>query len=767
MRIHKKSFCLILSLAMITSMLAGCGFRQTETSDPPESITTEPQESTELETETQESGTEIQELEAEIQQAIELGLVPDELQGNLSDTISFDRFSELLSNVIRSVDPDALNEWNTVAATALKTTDSMERCDGILALYEAACVLGLGDGTAYWNEPNAYYDANDLHSGYSPREDIFPNCGEIGLFEPNRGWTPEWDYITCAVHYVKGLSSAQNMQPFFAQRSATVQYIEPLTSAEAVKAAYRLYLAWQSKWEGSFDNSDYATDWSDPLLAEAKSTLDAILNSATEIKQGSDLVLGETYTGTAYYVSNSGNDSNDGKSPDSPWATLDKVEKANLSSGDAVFFERGGIWYGHLQMQTGVTYSAYGTGAKPILTGSPTDAAQNSKWSLYGSTPDGGQIWKYNDNVPDCGVILLDGDIVARKAYPIWDGKTYLDPDSGEAFTVETGLFADLMYFSALDLTGHSLPTSVWQLDLTGPLYLRCDAGNPGEVFGTIELSLLGEAVTTASGGQNAIDNLSFRCYSSSGMDCCSHDNIIYQNCESSWCGGAVKEYTPNLNGMPIINVSGGGALMFGSNIIYRNNYIHDCENKGIAVVINGSGGDNHGSLERVNILAEGNVVERCGSAIYLWTGLLAPNDVWKYEDVTFRGNYFVNSAYGWRTHSDFWIDSGLGSIGTSEEAVSANNLFSTGRVLIENNLFYRASGCLVNFHGDDFSADSKLPTLSGNTYVQDKDLLLFFQRDEAGSTAELGALASDDAAQLERCLREYMGDETGKIIVK
>ncbi len=765
MNCHQRILAALLMLCLSLGLLAGCN-----TSDAPLSESVQPTESTTPSQEPTESVTPSQEPteappEPEVQKALELGIVPEQIQGDYSKQITYAEFAAMLSNVIQAANPDALAQWNSVAATALKTTSGMERDDGILALYEAACVLGMGDrGTAYWNQTNVYYSQNDLASGYSPREDIFSNCKEIGLLEPNQGQTPEWDHLTCAMFYAMGLSSALNTNPFFAQRSASVKYSDALTVAEAVKAAHRLYLSYQAKWEGSFDNSDYAIDWSDPTLGQAKGALDTILNSPTAIEKGSTLVLGETYTGTAYYDSNSGKDSNDGKSPSSAWATLGKVNQEDLSYGDAVFFERGGTWYGTLQTQAGVTYSAYGTGAKPVLTGSPTDAAQSAKWTYYGPTEDGGKIWKYKDNVPDCGLILLNGNTVARKAYPVWDGKQYSN-NSGEKFTIEKGLFADLMYFSHLDLSGQGLPVAVWQLNLTGPLYLRCDKGNPGDVFDTIELALIPEGTTTTPEGRNAIDNLNFRCYSSSGIG--ASNNYICQNCEISWCGGAVKQHVQySLDEMPVIAVSGGGALLFGTNITFRNNYVHDCENKGLAVVINGA---EHGSAqERVNILAEGNVVERCGSAVYLWTGLLAPNDVWKYEDIVFRGNYFINSAYGWRIHNEMWLGDGNGTVGDHDEALLANNIYATGKVQLENNLFYRAAGCLIRFNGADYSAGSKNPTLSDNTYVQDKDRLIFSQRDEANwPSGELAMLTSDDAALLERCLREYIGDKTGKIIAK
>ena len=44
--------------------------------------------------------------------------------------------------------------------------------------------------------------------------------------------------------------------------------------------------------------------------------------------------------GTKYYVSNSGDDANDGRTPQAPWKTLKKVSEAYLSEGDP-FVETG------------------------------------------------------------------------------------------------------------------------------------------------------------------------------------------------------------------------------------------------------------------------------------------------------------------------------------------------------------------------------------------------------------------------------------------
>ena len=63
-------------------------------------------------------------------------------------------------------------------------------------------------------------------------------------------------------------------------------------------------------------------------------------------------------TGTKYYVSNNGDDKNDGKSPETAWATLDKVNDYIFNEGDLVLFERGSMWRGYLSVKSNVAAAA-------------------------------------------------------------------------------------------------------------------------------------------------------------------------------------------------------------------------------------------------------------------------------------------------------------------------------------------------------------------------------------------------------------------------
>jgi uncharacterized repeat protein (TIGR01451 family) len=94
---------------------------------------------------------------------------------------------------------------------------------------------------------------------------------------------------------------------------------------------------------------------------------------------------------TTYYVSSSeGDDNNDGLSPDTPFATVSKVNGLNLQAGDSVLFKCGDTWRADplIITQSGsdsqpITFGAYPEGCvgKPVLSG----AQPISGWSWHSS----------------------------------------------------------------------------------------------------------------------------------------------------------------------------------------------------------------------------------------------------------------------------------------------------------------------------------------------------------------------------------------------
>jgi hypothetical protein len=76
---------------------------------------------------------------------------------------------------------------------------------------------------------------------------------------------------------------------------------------------------------------------------------------------------------TTYYVSNTGNDANNGLSPSSAWKTPAKVNSVKLANGDSILFKRGHIFRGSISSSgfpLGLRFDAYGTGENPVIAGS-------------------------------------------------------------------------------------------------------------------------------------------------------------------------------------------------------------------------------------------------------------------------------------------------------------------------------------------------------------------------------------------------------------
>ena len=327
----------------------------------------------------------------EEQQILLPSWVPESISQDLDETILWDQMLQMLSTVISQCDDAQLDTWNGIMKP---DAIAMERDDGMLAIYEAACILGFGhQSRGNWLDVNAYYSFHpELALNYDPYIQAFTNTLDTAPFEHLPGQPAGWTYVDAARVFSMGQSSPANEDPFFAYGDGTIAYNSPLTRREAIAATEKLIQAYEVLHSGGY--SVVETDWADPLLAEADAAKNAVLNSSSSLTKSDELILGETYTGKAYYVSNSGNDKNDGLSPETAWATLEKVIKTNLKYGDAVFFERGGTWYGYIGEHYGVAYSAYGTGEKPVISGSPLDIAQAEKWVLHTETADGGKIWQ-------------------------------------------------------------------------------------------------------------------------------------------------------------------------------------------------------------------------------------------------------------------------------------------------------------------------------------------------------------------------------------
>jgi len=120
-----------------------------------------------------------------------------------------------------------------------------------------------------------------------------------------------------------------------------------------------------------------------------------------------------------YYVSSStGNDSNSGTDPSSPWRSLNKLNSFNFAPGDNILFKRGDTFYGSISISESgtsgspITFSAYGSGDKPEITG----FTSVSSWTNIG-----GNIWESSSSVSNLqytNMVVVNGKNTAMGRYP-------------------------------------------------------------------------------------------------------------------------------------------------------------------------------------------------------------------------------------------------------------------------------------------------------------------------------------------------------------
>ena len=401
---------------------------------------------------------------------------------------------------------------------------------------------------------------------------------------------------------------------------------------------------------------------------------------------------------TVYYVSNNGSDSNNGTSLSTAWRTLDKVNSAKLDAGSYVCFERGGLWRGMLTAQAGVTYTAYGTGAKPILYGSPENGADPTKWKKSGTE----NIWYYegSEKWGDVGTLVFnEGEACAIKA--IREFKT-----NGDVYNWTTGmpfnngykdLNQDLHFYH--DMMG------------TKRVYLYSDE-NPGNRFESIEFNVKQNLISVNVNGVT-IDNLCLKYTGVHGVGAGTVNDLTVQNCEFGWIGGSVQGM---IQGRDYETRLGNAVEIYGGceNYTVQNNYIYQIYDAGITHQFSGVGDDvyNH-----TNVLYLNNVIENCVYSIEYFVSGCEPENPSVMTNFRIEGNHMWYASRGfceqrppadrsWGAH----IKGRCSRTGNrAKDYVIKDNIFVDGK-----DRLLQITSNLYNTDGSD-----SMPSFSGNLFVE------------------------------------------------
>lgn len=253
---------------------------------------------------------------------------------------------------------------------------------------------------------------------------------------------------------------------------------------------------------------------------------------------------------TNYYVKNSGNNANTGLSNAQAWQTIAKVNTIAFAAGDTILFNRGDTWI----ITTGtealnihhsgtdghqITFGAYGTGNKPILTGRTTLAG----WNTTGNWTDGGSnIWH----------ITVDGD--AFKAVRNTRGRLWVNG-------------VELMHSNST-----TVPTALLPWTHNGFTLYVYSTSNPATAFSSMEVPTVGANLGTniyiIDTDYITVQNLDLRgCYNNIYMS--NANNCIIENCNIGL----------DVSAMGIYAVGGGTPAVCDNNIVRNNTFDTDDHN--------------------------------------------------------------------------------------------------------------------------------------------------------------------------------------------
>lgn len=351
-----------------------------------------------------------------------------------------------------------------------------------------------------------------------------------------------------------------------------------------------------------------------------------------------------------YYISNSGNDANNGTSPSSAWRTIDKVNQmmGSFLPGDSILFQRGGRFRGEIDFTASgntaqqIYIGAYGAGNLPVIEGSEI----LSGWTFYS-----GNIWKagcaacsgdianllLNKNIqpwgrfPNKGYLPISGasgkteiydnsqnytngywnggEAVVRTNHWVLDrlqiqssgGNTLTFSDSASYdFTAGFGYFIQ-KHYNTLDTTGE------WYFDRTNKIVYFYYPGFNASAD-TVEISFYDYGIKMLDVNYVTVENISFANQMRSGDTLQNCRNIIFRNNKVLYGGingiSAVNCDTMTLENNIIENSNNDGILLRDSrNIAVVDNTIK----KSGAIAGRGLGGTDGGNYIGIEINGWGN----------------------------------------------------------------------------------------------------------------------------------------------------------------
>ena len=471
------------------------------------------------------------------------------------------------------------------------------------------------------------------------------------------------------------------------------------------------------------------------------------------------LVFNTIASATDYYISSSGNDSNNGLSSSTPWLTITKVNAifSILKPGDRILFKRGDTFYGTITITKSgiagnpITVGAYGTGANPVITGFTT---------ITGWTNEGNGIYsKVITSEAQTNMVTVNGVNTGMGRYPKSTYRTYetfstnvsiTDNGFGDAtnwtgteavirkndWTLDrctiTKHIGDVLTYTSLGSTenatanyGYFIQNDLRCVTSYGDWYHNTNTGKFYIFFGVIDPTTKSVKVATKNNliyinpGKDyiKIGNISFIGSINNAIDLSwGSDHCVMQYCSVSFAGEDGIRFSGSYgiidnNSVSDCNRTGIGVYYNGTNNVITNNTIKNIGIvKGLSKSIPGIWSPTCGIADEYNnCLIQYNTIENVG-----YTGIQIAGNA----DIAVVNNNFINNTclvlddgggiYTGGSHTSIIIDGNiiLNSVGNTDGAADRNQLAEgiyldekASNVTVRNNTVANCSNSGIKLH--------------------------------------------------------------------
>ena len=588
-------------------------------------------------------------------------------------------------------------------------------------------------------------DAQELASSLSSKTGYVFNVAESSQYSGNKyinisnvtplgekyGWTVNESAINL---YFGAFVPTDTLIDQFNNSISSINDLSEITSAEYSVDAY--------------DSCETATRYT--ALTSTVNILDASFSDRVENVLTSENTDLSGITGTVYYISENGDDSNGGTSPDAAWKTLSKLASATLDSGDAVVFERGGLYRGTVKAVSGVTYGCYGEGNKPIICGSAQNYA--GLWTKVE-----GNIWKLNvSGILDPGIMVFDAHLYDVDNYNentgarVFDCYTMSSSDTADSTTLYGYKMLDKnyeFYYGTPDMTAAN-----FNRDSTSyTLYLYYD-GDLNADFDDIEIGE-DKLLFNACGVDGVtVDGLCFKytgghCVRGGGQT--QTTDLTVKNCVFAWSGGSILQSRWVRYGNAV-EIYGSG---IGINVY--NNWIYEIYDTGFTMQY--SGNTNKEDIVWKDIYFSNNLIERCYWGMEFWctpyyttdseTGEVISAKSMIASNINVTNNVITKISNSWGVYQHQNALSGAGAVFGSIEGCGAE--VNNRPIKLADNIFDRTyiegySGQKLHeftrmfkilYEGTDLSSYNKFYKFENNYIIQySEELIALYNGGESGN---------------------------------